>query len=334
MESVWWILKNFWDKDLLYQGFKVVPYCPRCGTPLSDHEVALGYQEVADPSVFVRMPLVDTPDTSLLVWTTTPWTLPANVAVAVGADIEYVTVERSLPEGGKERLILAKDLLAKVFKDEPVRVVDHFKGRHLKGKRYQPLFTFVPPDKPAHYVILGDFVTTEDGSGLVHIAPAYGADDMKAANELGLPILMTVAENGAFISAVRPWAGMFVKEADPLIILDLDARGLLFRSEKYTHTYPFCWRCGTPLLYYARKTWYIRTSQKKDRLVALNEKINWYPSHIKNGRFGNWLENNVDWALGRERYWGTPLPVWQCDACDHQECVGSVAELYKLSGMT
>jgi isoleucyl-tRNA synthetase len=332
MESVWWILKNFWDKDLLYQGFKVVPYCPRCGTPLSDHEVALGYEEVADPSVFVRMPLVDTPDTSLLVWTTTPWTLPANVAVAVGADIEYVTVERNLPEGGNERLILAKDLLEKVFKDEPLRVVDHFKGRHLKGKRYQPLFTFLPPDKPAHYVILGDFVTTEDGSGLVHIAPAYGADDMKAANELGLPVLMTVAENGAFISAVRPWAGMFVKEADPLIILDLQARGLLFRSEKYTHTYPFCWRCGTPLLYYARKTWYIRTSQKKDRLVALNEKVNWYPSHIKNGRFGNWLENNVDWALGRERYWGTPLPVWQCDACDHQVCVGSVAELSKLSG--
>jgi isoleucyl-tRNA synthetase len=332
MESVWWILKNFWDKDLLYQGFKVVPYCPRCGTPLSDHEVALGYEEVADPSVFVRMPLVETPDTSLLVWTTTPWTLPANVAVAVGADIEYVKVERDLPEGGKERLILAKDLMSKVFKDEPVRVVEHFKGRHLKGKRYQPLFTFVTPDKPAHYVILGDFVTTEDGSGLVHIAPAYGADDMKVANELGLPMLMTVAENGAFISAVRPWAGMFVKDADPLIILDLNARGLLFRSEKYTHTYPFCWRCGTPLLYYARKTWYIRTSQKKDRLVALNEKINWYPSHIKNGRFGNWLENNVDWALGRERYWGTPLPVWQCDNCDHQLCVGSVAELSKLAG--
>ncbi|MGD0003017.1 MAG: class I tRNA ligase family protein, partial [Anaerolineaceae bacterium] len=217
MESVWWILKNFWDKDLLYQGFKVVPYCPRCGTPLSDHEVALGYEETSDPSVFVRMPLVDAPDTSLLVWTTTPWTLPANVAVAVGPDVEYVTVERDLPEGGKERLILARDLLAKVFKDEPVRVVEHFKGRHLKGKRYQPLFTFVTPDKPAYFVILGDFVTTEDGSGMVHIAPAYGADDMKAANELNLPILMTVADNGAFISAVRPWAGMFVKDADPLI---------------------------------------------------------------------------------------------------------------------
>ncbi len=332
MESVWWILKNFWDKDLLYQGFKVVPYCPRCGTPLSDHEVALGYEETSDPSVFVRMPLVDTPDTSLLVWTTTPWTLPANVAVAVGAEVEYVTVERDLPEGGKERLILARDLLSKVFKDEPVRVVGHFMGWHLKGKRYQPLFTFVTPDKPAYYVILGDFVTTGDGSGLVHIAPAYGADDMKAANELDLPILMTVADNGAFISAVRPWAGMFVKDADPLIVLDLNGRGLLFRSEKYTHTYPFCWRCGTPLLYYARKTWYIRTSQKKDRLVALNEKINWYPSHIKNGRFGNWLENNVDWALGRERYWGTPLPVWECDHCEHQVCVGSVAELSQMAG--
>ncbi len=332
IESVWWILKNFWDKGLLYQGFKVVPYCSRCGTPLSDHEVALGYDDATDPSVYVRLPLVDEPDTALLVWTTTPWTLPANVAVAAHPEENYVVVERELEEGGTEKLILAEALLEKVFNGQPYRVVKSMKGRSLKGKRYQPLFTFVPPDKPAHYVVLGDFVTTEDGTGLVHMAPAFGAEDMNAALEYDLPIIMTVAPNGAFISEVRPWAGMFVKDADPLITEDLRQRGLLFRSGTYTHTYPFCWRCDTPLLYYARPTWYIRTSQFKERMVELNEQINWYPSHIKNGRFGNWLANNIDWALGRERYWGTPLPVWECEQCKHQECIGSVAELSQKVG--
>jgi isoleucyl-tRNA synthetase len=332
IESVWWILKNFWDKGILYQGFKVVPYCPRCGTPLSDHEVALGYEETTDPSLFVRMPLADTPNTSLLVWTTTPWTLPGNVAVAVHPDVEYVTLERELADGEKERLIMAKALVEKVFGSDPVVIVDQFKGKTLRGKRYKPLFTFLPVEKSAHYVILGDFVTTEDGSGLVHIAPAFGADDMQMALDFDLPILMTVAPDGTFIPEVRPWSGTFVKDADPLIIRDLDDRGLLFRSEGYTHTYPFCWRCSTPLLYYARPTWFIRTSQFKDRLVELNNQINWYPNHIKNGRFGNWLENNVDWALGRERYWGTPLPVWECESCRHQVCAGSVKELSQLAG--
>lgn len=338
IESVWWILKTFWEKGLLYQGYKVVPYCPRCGTPLSDHEVAQGYQQVVDPSVFVRMPLVEDPGTSLLVWTTTPWTLLGNVAVAANPDVDYVIVERDLPEGGSERLILALPLLVKVFGDEQsrresnVRVHETFKGKKLKDLRYRPLFTFLLPDKPAYYVVLQDFVTTEDGTGLVHIAPAFGAEDMQAALEYDLPILMTVNEDGTFIPEVRPWRGKFVKDADPFIIQDLQTRGLLLRAETYTHTYPFCWRCSTPLLYYARSTWYIRTSQYKEKMLELNRRIHWVPEHIKTGRFGNWLENNVDWALGRERYWGAPLPIWECESCHNQVAAGSIQELCELTG--
>ncbi len=335
IESVWWILKNFWDKGLLYQGFKVVPYCPRCGTPLSDHEVALGYAETVDPSIYVRLPLIDEPNTSLLVWTTTPWTLPSNIAVAVHPEVDYVVVERSYAENGvdsTERFILAKSLVQRVFGDETLKVIEEFKGKFLKGTTYHPLYTFLPPDKPSHRVVLGDFVTTEEGTGLVHISPAFGADDMQIALDEDLPILITVAPNGTFIPQVKPWAGMFVKDADPLIIEDLNSRGLLFKAEEYTHTYPFCWRCDTPLLYYARQTWYIATSKLKDELVRLNQEINWYPEHIKMGRFGNWLENNIDWALGRERYWGTPLPVWECEKCHYQECIGSVEELSKKTG--
>ncbi len=300
IELVWWILKTFWDKGLLYQGYKVVPYCPRCGTPLSDHEVALGYDQAVDPSVFVRMPLVEDPGTSLLVWTTTPWTLPGNVAVAAHPEVDYVIVERDLPEGGSEKLILAQPLVEKVFRDEPVKVYETFKGKKLKGLHYKPLFTFLIPDKPAYYVVLEDFVTTEDGTGLVHMAPAFGAEDMQAATEYDLPILMTVGADGTFIPEVRPWRGLFVKDADPLIIQDLQARGLLYRSETYTHTYPFCWRCSTPLLYYARGTWYIRTTQYKDKLVELNRRINWVPEHIKEVAsatgwritwIGRWAEN-------------------------------------------
>ncbi|HKJ39426.1 MAG TPA: isoleucine--tRNA ligase, partial [Anaerolineales bacterium] len=331
IESVWWILKNFWDKDLLYKGYKVVPYCPRCGTPLSDHEVALGYEETEDPSVFVRMPLVDKEDTSLLVWTTTPWTLPGNVAVVAHPDVDYVTIERD-NDGRKEKLILAKALVGKVFGEEEVKVVDTYKGKKLNGLKYHPLYTFMPTDKPAYYVVMGDYVTTEDGTGLVHTAPAFGQEDMETGKKFDLPVLMTVAPDGTFISEVTPWRGVFVKDADPQIVDDLQNRGLLFKSEGYVHTYPFCWRCKTPLLYYARESWYIRTSAHKDRLVDLNNTINWVPEHMKEGRFGNWLENNIDWALSRERYWGTPLPIWECADCKHREGVGSVAEMSEKAG--
>ncbi|NTW42900.1 MAG: isoleucine--tRNA ligase, partial [Anaerolineaceae bacterium] len=332
IESIWWILKKFWDKNLLYQGFKVVPYCPRCGTPLSDHEVAQGYDDAVDPSIFVRMRVLNQEVTSLLVWTTTPWTLPGNVAVAAGADVDYAKVERTVHGDHKEKLILAESLLSKVFGEEEFVVLERFKGSTLKDLSYEPLYKFLPLEKPAHRVVLGDFVTTEDGTGLVHIAPAFGADDMNISVENDLPFLMTVASDGSFIPAVTPWAGIFVKDADPKITKNLLDRGLLFRESKITHTYPFCWRCSSPLLYYARPTWYVRTSSYKNMMVELNNKINWYPGHIKNGRFGNWLENNVDWALGRTRYWGTPLPVWQCKSCDNQLCIGSVAELSEFSG--
>ena len=339
IESVWWILKSLWDKDLLYEGFKVVPYCPRCGTPLSDHEVSMGYRQTVDPSVYVRLPLLEDPSTSLLVWTTTPWTLSGNAAVAANPNVEYVIVEHSLaettdsapPEFRHEKLILAKDLVNQVFGDEPVEIYETFKGTKLKGIQYRPLYTFLLPDKPAYFVLMEDFVTTTDGTGLVHLAPAFGAEDMQAALDYDLPIIQTVTDEGTFIPEVRSWSGKFVKEADQLIIQDLHDRGLLFHTETYTHTYPFCWRCDTPLLYYARGSWFIRTTQFKDRLVELNQRINWIPEHIKDGRFGNWLDNNIDWVLGRERYWGTPLPVWQCESCHHQLAVGSVAELSNLT---
>ena len=351
IESVWWLLRQIWDKGLLYEGHKVVPYCPRCGTAISSHEVAQGYKDVTEDSIYVRFPLTaeasaqvsagvagagaageagpagadgEPRPVSLAVWTTTPWTLISNVAAAVHPDVTYALVESR-----GERFILARDLVEKVL-GKQAEVLREFSGAELLGLDYEPPFDYMEPDKRAHYVISGDYVTTTDGTGIVHIAPAFGEDDMRVSTENDLPVVNAVDLEGRFIAEVTPWAGVFVKDADPAITHELKERGLLLGVEPYEHSYPFCWRCDTPLLYYAKATWYIRTTAIKDQLIAANDDVVWHPEHIKTGRFGEWLAGNVDWALSRDRYWGTPLPIWQCEQ-GHTHCVGSVAELKEMA---
>jgi isoleucyl-tRNA synthetase len=322
IQSVWWALSEMWKQGLVYKGFRVAPYCPRCATPLSSHELALGYQDnVPDPSVFVRFRLKQDPTTSILAWTTTPWTLPGNVALAVDNDITYVKVKQ-----GEEKLILAEARLSVL--DGEYTVVQTMKGSELVGLDYEPLFPYSVPEKGrAHYVVDADFVSTEEGTGVVHTSALYGVDDLRLCQEKGIPFSHTVGLDGKFLPYVEKFAGLHVKEADPLIIDDLKARGLLYKAETILHTYPFCWRCATALIYYALDAWYIRTTQYRDELIANNAAANWVPAHIKEGRMGDWLRNNVDWQFSRSRYWGTPLPFWECESCDEQRCVSSAAEI-------
>jgi isoleucyl-tRNA synthetase len=325
IESVWWILSEFWKKDLLYQGHKIVPYCPRCETALSSHELSLGYDEVEDPSIYVKMALKGEPDTSFLVWTTTPWTLISNVALAFHPEVDYVKVSHR-----GEKLILAEARLSAL--DGAYEILEKKKGHELANLEYQPLFTFCKIDRRAFFAVMGDFVTTEDGTGIVHIAPAFGEDDYQTGRRHNLPVLQPIDKSGRFTEEITLWKGVFVKDADPHIIEHLRDQKQLYKAERYRHTYPHCWRCDSPLLYYAKKSWYIRTSAHKDRLVEINRLIKWYPAEVGEGRFGEWLANNVDWALSRDRFWGTPLPIWVCDQCDKKECIGSAVELQQRSG--
>jgi len=332
IQSVWWSLKQIFDKGLLVQDHRVAPYCPRCGTGLSDHELAQGYETVVDPSVYVRLPVdpasdlgTEFPGLALLVWTTTPWTLVSNTAVAVKPDATYAIVRTS--DG--ELLVAAEELVGSLFEDTAT-IVRTMPGTDLERLPYVRPFDYVDiPD--AHYVVLADYVTTDDGTGLVHQAPAFGADDLITCRAYGLPVVNPIGPDGHFLEDVPVVGGLFFKKADETLVNDLDQRGLLFRHVPYEHSYPHCWRCHTPLLYYAQPSWYIRTTAIKDQLLAQNEKTNWHPSTIQWGRYGDWLTNNVDWALSRNRYWGTPLPIWRCTE-GHLAAVGSLAELSDLTG--
>jgi isoleucyl-tRNA synthetase len=341
IESVWWALRQIWDSGLLYQAHKVVPYCPRDGTALSSHEVAQGYEDVVDPSVYVRLPISEVPPANqipensveagdvLLVWTTTPWTLISHAAVAAGPEIEYVRAR-----AGDEVVIVARPLVERVL-GEDAEVLAHFPGTALEGVRYEAPFDYIKGEDfgpLGHSVLLGDFVTTEDGTGLVHTALAFGEDDFRLGEQSGMTLQNPVRPDGTYDERVPDFQGKMVFEHNPEIVEALRQKGRLFRAEEYRHAYPHCWRCGTPLIYYAKSSWYVATSERRDLMLEVNEGIDWHPEHIKHGRFGKWLEGNVDWALSRERYWGTPLPIWECTGCDEHWCAGSVGELRERGG--
>ncbi len=326
IESVWWALKKFFDKGFIYKGFKIQPYCSRCETPLSSHELSLGYEDVKDPSIYIAMKVKSKMDTYFLVWTTTPWTLISNVALAVKDDVDYVKAKLIDENKNPYYLILAKERLAVL--PEGYEVTENYKGRDLLGWEYERLFNYVPVDKKGFYVVDGDFVTTEDGSGIVHIAPAFGDDDYQTGRKYDLPFINPVNKSGRFDEIVSDFKNQHVKEADPHIIQNLKLRGLLFKKETVLHSYPHCWRCKSPLLYYARESWYIETTKYVKRMIELNNEINWCPPEVGKGRFGNWLEENKDWALSRDRFWGTPLPIWLNDDGE-KICIGSIEELKK-----
>lgn len=337
IESEWWALKKIWGQDLLYKGHKIVPYCPRCGTSLSSHEVAQGYKDIKETSVFVRFPVVDEPGTYFAAWTTTPWTLPSNTALCVNPDEQYVLAEicEETDEGHREvRYYIASSLAESVLQQKPT-IIRRMKGEELAGKTYEPLFPYAngriaSSGKKAHYVTTADFVTLTDGTGIVHIAPAFGEDDAQVGQQYDLPFIQLVREDGTMPDEVTDFAGQFCKDADPGLIEKLRRDSLLIQTMPYEHSYPFCWRCDTALIYYARDSWFVKMTAVRDRLLKNNAQVNWIPETIRDGRFGNFLENVIDWGISRERYWGTPLPIWEC-SCGHRHLVGSIAELQELS---